>query len=169
MLRTYSPRQIVMAAALAAAAAMSAHAQPSRDHRSADTEPPASTGEPPSAEGHVTPLLTKPLAGVPGKEVSMVLVEYGPGGATPPHRHNADVLVYVLEGTVVMQVAGSEEVTLKAGQTFEESPTDIHTVSRNASSTEPAKILAVLVKDEGAPATLPVSRDAASESRLAPR
>lgn len=98
----------------------------------------------------------------------MVLVEYGPGGATPPHRHNADVLVYVLEGTVVMQVAGGEEVTLKAGQTFEESPTDIHTVSRNASSTEPAKFLAVLVKDEGAPATLPVSRDAASERRVAP-
>lgn len=104
----------------------------------------------------VTQLLTQPLAGVPGKEVSMVSVAYAPGGASPAHRHHADVFVYVLEGAVVMQVDGAEPVTLKAGQTFHESPDDVHRVSRNASDTEPAKLLAVLVKDAGAPATVPV-------------
>lgn len=108
------------------------------------------------SEALVTPLLTKSLDGIDGKEVSMSVVEYAPGGASPPHRHNADVFVYVLEGSVVMQVAGDEAVTLKAGQTFHESPADIHAVSRNASSTEPARFLAVLVKEEGAPATLPL-------------
>lgn len=86
----------------------------------------------------------------------MVTVEYPPGGASPPHRHNANVFVYVLEGAVVMQVEGGEEMTLAEGETFHELPSDIHTVSRNASDTEPAKILVFLVKDEGAPATEPL-------------
>ena len=106
--------------------------------------------------GAATPLVTRPLAGIEGKEVSMVSVTYPPGGASTPHRHNANVLVYVLEGSVVMQVAGSEPVTLSEGQTFYESPTDVHSVSKNASDEKPAKILAILIKDEGAPATVPV-------------
>jgi len=117
---------------------------------------PARGDEHAPTQGNVTPLLTQPLAGIEGKEVSMVSVTYPPGGASAAHRHNADVFVYVLEGSVVMQVDGAEPVTLAAGQTFHESPTDVHRVSRNASDTQPAKILAILVKNEGAPATVPV-------------
>jgi quercetin dioxygenase-like cupin family protein len=103
-----------------------------------------------------TAVLTKALAGIPGKEVLLVTVDYPPGVASPAHRHNANTFVYVLEGTVVMGVAGGEEVTLTKGQTFYESPSDVHSVSRNASATQPAKILVFFVKDAGAPATVPV-------------
>ena len=109
-----------------------------------------------ASSGTVTALLTQALTGIEGKEVSMVAVTYPPGGASAAHRHNADVFVYVLEGSVVMQVDGGAPVTLSAGQTFHESPADVHRVSKNASDTTPAKILAILVKDQGAPATLPV-------------
>lgn len=104
----------------------------------------------------VTPLLTKDLTGSPGKEGSMVIVEYPPGGTSAPHRHNAHVFVYVLEGSVVMQVQGGKEVTLGPGETFYESPSDIHAVSRNASQTKPAKFLVMFVKEKGAPPTVPV-------------
>jgi quercetin dioxygenase-like cupin family protein len=120
--------------------------------------PCAAFGQPPAAaSAKVTPLLTKPLAGLDGKEGAMVVVEYPPGVASAAHRHNANTFVYVLEGSVVMQVAGGPEVTLTAGQTFYESPSDIHSVSRNASDSKPAKILVLLVKDVGAPATIPVN------------
>jgi quercetin dioxygenase-like cupin family protein len=104
----------------------------------------------------VQPVLVQELPDLLGKEVLMLTVEYPPGGASDVHRHNADVFVYVLEGSVVMQVAGGKEVTLNRGETFFESPTDIHRVSRNASSTQPAKFLVFMVKDQGTPATLPV-------------
>ena len=103
----------------------------------------------------VTPLMTKDLAGTDGKEGTMVMVEYAPGGSDPPHRHNAYAFVYVLEGTVVMQVKGGKEVTLGPGQTFYESPEDVHAVSRNASTTKPAKLLGFFVKQKGAPLTVP--------------
>ena len=103
----------------------------------------------------VTPLMTHELAGTDGKEGTMVMVEYAPGGSDPPHRHNAYAFVYVLEGSVVMQVKGGKEVTLGPGQTFYESPEDVHTVSRNASTTKPAKLLAFHVKQKGAPITVP--------------
>ncbi len=106
-------------------------------------------------DAKVTPLMTKDLAGIAGKEASMVTVEYAPGAVSAVHRHNANTFVYVLEGSVIMQVKGGKEVTLGPGQTFYESPEDIHTVSKNASSTKPAKFLVFLVKDEGAPATVP--------------
>ncbi|MGH9162507.1 MAG: cupin domain-containing protein [Vicinamibacteraceae bacterium] len=110
----------------------------------------------PSAEpANVTPLLTKPLAGIEGKEAMMLTVEYAPGASSAPHRHNANTFVYVLEGAIVMQVAGGEPVTLTKGHTFYESPSDIHSVSRNASKTERARILVFFVKDEGAPSTMP--------------
>jgi quercetin dioxygenase-like cupin family protein len=111
-------------------------------------------GAEPSAAS-VAPLLTKALD-IEGKEATMLTVEYQPGGASAPHRHNAQTFVYVLEGSVVMQVEGSAPVTLNAGQTFYESRTDIHTVSRNASDTKPAKLLVFMIKDAGAPATTPV-------------
>ncbi|HWF07317.1 MAG TPA: cupin domain-containing protein [Bryobacteraceae bacterium] len=103
----------------------------------------------------VTPLVTKDLAGIPGKEGSMVTVEYAPGASSAIHRHNANTFVYVLEGSVVMQVKGGKEVTLGPGQTFYESPDDIHSVSKNASATKPAKFLVFFVKEKGAPATVP--------------
>ncbi len=100
---------------------------------------------------HVTTVMSKALADIPGKEVVMITVEFPPGGADPVHRHNAHGFIYVLEGSVVMQVKGGKEVTLTPGQTFYEGPDDIHVVGRNASTTRPAKLLAVLVKDKGAP------------------
>src|SRR5262245_13800722 len=106
-------------------------------------------------DAKITPLLAKELAEMPGKEASMVTVEYAPGGRSAVHRHNAHVFVYVLEGTVVMQLKGGAEVTLGPGQTFYESPEDVHTVSRNASTTERAKFLVFFVKQKGAPTTVP--------------
>ncbi|HLJ24563.1 MAG TPA: cupin domain-containing protein, partial [Candidatus Acidoferrales bacterium] len=103
-------------------------------------------------EAKVTPLIAKDLTGMTGKEGSMVTVEYAPGASSSEHRHNAHTFVFVLEGSVVMQVKGGKEVTLGPGQTFYESPEDIHTVSKNASSTKPAKFLVFFVKDKGAPA-----------------
>jgi quercetin dioxygenase-like cupin family protein len=102
-------------------------------------------------------LITKDLLAAPGKEVVMTSVVYAPGGSSPPHRHDAQVFVYVLEGHVNMQVKGGKLMTLGPGDTFYESPTDIHTVSANASKTDPAKFLAFLIKDKGKPVTVPVT------------
>ena len=107
------------------------------------------------AEETITPLLTNDLAGVAGKEVLMYTVDFPPGFSSPIHRHNAQVSVYVLEGSVVMQVKGGKEVTLGPGQSFYESPNDIHVVSRNASSTKPAKFLVSLIHEKGAPLVIP--------------
>ena len=106
-------------------------------------------------DAKVTTLLTKDLAGIAGKEGMMLTVEYAPGATSTVHRHNAHTFVYVLEGSVVMQVKGGKEVTLGPGETFYESPDDIHTVSRNASATKPAKFLVFFVKEKGAPTTIP--------------
>ncbi len=106
----------------------------------------------------ITPLMTKPLPNLASgeKEGMMLTVEYAPGASSAQHRHNAHVFVYVVQGAVVMQVKGGPEVTLSAGQTFHELPDDIHTVSKNASATEPAKILVFALKDKGAPLVVPV-------------
>ena len=106
-------------------------------------------------DAKVTPLMTKDLSGMAGKEATMATVEYAPGASSAVHRHNAHTFVYVLEGSVVMKVKGGKVVALGPGQTFYESPEDIHTVSKNASSTKPAKFLVFLVKDKGAPGTVP--------------
>jgi quercetin dioxygenase-like cupin family protein len=100
----------------------------------------------------VVPLMSKDLTEAPGKDVLMIAVEYPPGGTDPIHRHNAQGFVYVLEGSVVMQVKGGQEVTLTPGQTFYEGPDDVHVVGRNASKTRPARFLVFLVKNKGAPA-----------------
>jgi quercetin dioxygenase-like cupin family protein len=104
----------------------------------------------------VTSLMTKELADIPGKEGAMILVEYPPGGRDPVHRHDAHGFIYVLEGSVVMQVKGGPEVTLKPGQTWSEGPSDVHVVGRNASQTSPAKFVVFLVKNQGAPVLVPV-------------
>jgi quercetin dioxygenase-like cupin family protein len=104
----------------------------------------------------VTQLMTCDLEGVPGKEMLVLIVEYPPGGVTPPHRHDASVFVYVLEGAVTMQVAGGPPVTVRAGETFTEQPGDVHVTSANASSSAPAKFLVYMVKNKGAPPSTPV-------------
>ena len=106
-------------------------------------------------EAKVTPLFSKDFVNLPGKEGLMITVEYPPGSSDPIHRHNAHAFVYVLEGSIVMQVRGGQEVTLTPGQTFYEGPDDVHTVGRNASKTKPAKFVVFLVKDKGAPVVVP--------------
>ena len=118
------------------------------------------TGTVMAQEAKVTPLISKGLTELPNKEVLMIKADYPPGGSDPIHRHNAQTFVYVLEGSVVMQVKGGKEVTLTAGETFYEAPDDVHLVSRNGSSTKPAKFIVFLVKDKGAPVLLPVTETA---------
>lgn len=107
-------------------------------------------------EPNITMLLSKDLKEFAGKEGLMITVEYPPGGADPVHVHNAYAFVYVLEGSVVMQVKGGKEVTLMPGETFYEGPSDIHIVGRNSSNSKPAKFVVFLVKDKGAPALIPM-------------
>jgi quercetin dioxygenase-like cupin family protein len=114
------------------------------------------TSTPRAPEAKVTRLMSRDLTELPGKEVEMITVEYPPGSIDPIHRHNACAFVYVLEGSIVMQVKGGKEVTLTPGQTFYEGPDDVHLVGRNASSTRPAKFVVFLVKDKGAPVLVPV-------------
>jgi quercetin dioxygenase-like cupin family protein len=106
-------------------------------------------------DAKVTPLMTKDLAGLTGKEGTMITVEYAPGGSTDKHKHNAHTFVYVLEGSIVMQVEGGKAVTLGPGQTFYESPDNVHTVSKNASDSQPAKFLVFFVKEKEAPLVVP--------------
>jgi quercetin dioxygenase-like cupin family protein len=127
---------------LALAGAGSAHA-----HGQAGTNAPLPV---------VTPVMTKALPEYPGKEALVLTVEFPPGGADPVHRHDAHGFVYVLEGSVVMGVAGGPEVTLHPGEMFHEGPDDVHTVGRNASDTEPAKFIVFLLKDADKPAVVPV-------------
>jgi quercetin dioxygenase-like cupin family protein len=104
----------------------------------------------------VRPLVSQDLNGVSGRELSMLTVDYAPGESSPEHTHHAQALVYVLEGSIVMQVKGGPLVTLTPGQTWSEAPHDVHIVSRNASKTAPAKYLVFMVKDKGAPILTPV-------------
>lgn len=130
-------RMILAAALLSATAAAQAHGPSGHDLTT-----------------KVTPLVTNPLQGIAGKEGTMLLVEYPPGGSDPVHHHNASAFVYVLEGSIVMGVRGGKEVTLNAGETFLENPDDVHTVGRNASTTKPAKFVVFIVKDVNAPALI---------------
>jgi quercetin dioxygenase-like cupin family protein len=111
--------------------------------------------EPPQAQ--VTPLMTRALEDYPGKEVTVLSVEYPPGSVNPIHRHDAHGFIYVLEGSIVMGVRGGRTVTLTPGQTFYEGPNDVHTVGRNASKTKPAKFLVFLLKHAGAPILTPAN------------
>ena len=108
-------------------------------------------------EAKVTELMSKDLINLPGKEGLMITVEYPPGSVDPIHRHNAHGFIYVLEGSIVMQVRGGKETTVTAGQTFYEGPDDVHVVGRNASKTKPAKFVVFFVKDKGAPLVVPAN------------
>jgi quercetin dioxygenase-like cupin family protein len=114
------------------------------------------TGTAMAQQPKVTSLMSKDLAENPGKEILVITVEHAPGGSNAIHRHNAHAIVYVLEGSVVMQVKGGEQAILTPGQTFYEGPDDVHVVDRNASATQPAKFLVFMIKDKGAPALVPV-------------
>ena len=107
-------------------------------------------------EAKVTTLTSKDLPDFPGKEAVVFTVDYPPGSVDPIHRHNAHAFIYVLEGSIIMQVKGGKEVTLTPGQTFYEGPADVHVVGKNASSTKPAKFVVFFIKDKGAPLVLPV-------------
>ena len=113
---------------------------------------PAATKAP---QASVMSLTSKDLPEFPGKEVLMITVDYPPGSVDPIHRHNAHAFVYVLEGSIIMQVKGGKEVTLTPGQTFYEGPDDVHVVGKNASSTKPAKFVVFFIKDKGAPVLVP--------------
>jgi quercetin dioxygenase-like cupin family protein len=106
-------------------------------------------------EPKVTALMSKDLPESPGREALMITVEHAPGGSSAIHRHNAHAFVYMLEGSIVMQLKGGQQVTLTPGQAAYEGPDDVHVVDRNASATQPAKFLVVLIKDKGAPALVP--------------
>lgn len=106
-------------------------------------------------EAKVSPLLAKDLPDLAGKEAVMITVEYPPGASDTVHRHYAHVFVYVLEGSIMMQVDGEPSVTLTVGQTFYEGPRDIHAVGRNASDTKPAKFLVFFLKEKGSPILIP--------------
>jgi quercetin dioxygenase-like cupin family protein len=114
------------------------------------------TGTAGAQQPNVATLMSKDLKDNPGKEVVMITVEYPPGASSPVHRHDAQAFVYVLEGSIVMQVKGGKEVTLTPGQTFYEGPNDVHVVDHNASKTRPAKMLVLLVKAKGVPLLVPV-------------
>ena len=103
----------------------------------------------------VKELMSKPLTDIPGKEGLVLLVTYPPGSADEIHRHNAHAFVYVIEGSIVMQLRDAEPVTLKAGETFYEGPNDVHIVGRNASDSQPAKFVVFLVKKQGVPVFIP--------------
>jgi len=107
-------------------------------------------------QASVTPLTSKDLPDFPGKEVLMITVEYPPGSVDPIHRHNAHAFIYVLEGSIIMQVKGGKEVTLSPGQTFYEGPDDVHVVGRDASTTTPARFVVFFIKDKGSAALVPV-------------
>ena len=106
-------------------------------------------------QAKVTEIMSKDLSNTPGKEGLMITVDYPPGSSDAVHRHNAHGFIYVLEGSIVMQVRGGKEMTLTAGQSFYEGPNDVHVVGRNASQTKPAKFVVFLVKDKGAPVFIP--------------
>jgi quercetin dioxygenase-like cupin family protein len=125
-------------------------------------QPSAPTQNP---EASVTSLMSKDLAGLSSKEILMITVKYPPGSVDPIHRHNAQAFVYVLEGSIVMQVKGGKEITLTPGQTFYEGPDDIHVVGRNASRTKPAKFVVILIKDKGAPVLVPVPDEMNNRNR----
>jgi quercetin dioxygenase-like cupin family protein len=112
---------------------------------------PLADNMPVSHGGTIHQLLSKDLAGAPDKEITMITVHYAPGASTPGHTHHAQTMLYVLEGTIVMQLKGSAPVTLSRGETFYEGLNDVHIISRNASETVPAKYVVFLVKDKGAP------------------
>jgi quercetin dioxygenase-like cupin family protein len=120
------------------------------------------TGIPDTQIGKVTPLMTKDLPDVSGKEGLLITVDFAPGEVVASHRHDADVFAYVLEGSIITQLKDGRPQTIHAGEAFYESPTDVHIASRNASKTQPAKLLVFFVKAKGVPPTVVLGKGNAS-------
>src|SRR3954453_17871793 len=110
----------------------------------------------PAEAADVKELFAIDLADYPGKEGRIIEVSYPPSAQDVIHRHDAHAFVFVLEGQIIMQLKGQPAITLKAGETFCEGPTDVHVVGRNASNAEPARFVVVLLKGKGAPILMPV-------------
>ena len=108
-------------------------------------------------DAKVTPLIERAFPDLPGKEGLVLMVEFAPGHVDTPHRHDAHVFVYVLEGSIEMQVAGGKPVILNPGDTFYENPQDVHPLGRNMSKTKPAKFLVFFVKNQNTPPVLPAT------------
>lgn len=126
------------------------------------TFPLLALGSPDTPVAKETPLMTKALPDVPGKEGLIETVVLAPGEAVPAHRHNADVFVYVLTGTIITQVKGAKPLTVHPGEVFYESPADVHIASRNASAAQPATLVVFFVKDIGAPQTVALPKSDAA-------
>lgn len=160
MPRRLAPMPLAILASLLAGAASMA-ATTAADAATATGASPSATAPHTAAHGArsndaiVRPVMTKDLPDIPGKQAIMATLEYLPGGKSLPHRHDADVFVYVLDGAFATQVAGQKKVILHKGQAFYESPTDIHEVSANASATKPVKLLILVIKDKNKPITMP--------------
>ena len=103
----------------------------------------------------VTPIFTRKLDNAPGKSLTALVVDYAPGGGSPAHHHDesAVIFAYVVSGAVRSQVNDGEAAVYKAGQFFFEPPGAAHGISQNASDSEPARLLAVVVADDGATIT----------------
>jgi quercetin dioxygenase-like cupin family protein len=113
-------------------------------------------GQADAAEGaSVKPVFAYELPNLPGQKMTGVLVQYGPGASSPPHHHTAEgsVVAYVLEGAIRSKVNDGPETVYKAGESWIEPPGAAHSVSANASTTEPAALLAVFVAKDGAELT----------------
>ncbi len=106
-----------------------------------------------SSQDVVEPITSHALPNVPGKRVTVVRVFYGPGGFTPPHTHSGSVTAYVTKGEIRSQLNNGPVETFRVGQSFFEPPGTKHMVSANASTTEPAELIAIFVADEGAQLT----------------
>jgi quercetin dioxygenase-like cupin family protein len=126
-------------AALALASSHTGHAQSGGNHGVA-----------------VKPVFGEKMANVPGKTMTVVTVDYEPGGGSAPHRHPASgmVFAYVISGAVRSQLEGGAAKVYRAGESWSEPPNAHHVVSENASTVEPAQLLAVIVADDGVPATV---------------
>ncbi|WP_176059757.1 cupin domain-containing protein [Paraburkholderia sp. BCC1876] len=110
--------------------------------------PTAATAASAAPRETIAPAFVEPIANVPGKTMTALIVDYVPGGKTPAHRHGqAFVVGYVLSGAIRSQVNGGETHVYHAGEHWTEMPGAHHTVSENASDTEPAKLLAIFVAD----------------------
>ena len=110
----------------------------------------------PAPATKVTTLIKQVMADVPGREVMVITLDIPPGGGSAPHRHPGHhVFGYVLEGSYKIKLDQGPETILTKGQTFYEAPGQLHAVSANASQTEPAKVLAVIVAESGKPITVP--------------
>ncbi|WP_085675554.1 MULTISPECIES: cupin domain-containing protein [unclassified Pseudomonas] len=103
-------------------------------------------------------LQEKQPANAPGKKAVMLTVSYAPGQASPAHQHPGAVMAYVLEGAVVSKLNDEQEKTYKAGEYWYEAPGTVHSISRNASKTRPAKLLVWSLVDEGKPVTEPTGK-----------